>query len=198
VGPNGLTGTNNGTTVVPVAGMPFAYARQFVRASSQYIEVPHNAILHPANLSVEMWADLSADGNAGGLADKYGSGGWETYKRSDNKVAMYLNVAGGKEVNTPLIAGTLTYYAFTFDGRYLRAFVNGVLTDTNDAGGSYSIGYGGTPTLKIGVLWNYTNYLDGKLAELRVSNRARAPWEIYNTWKGLQDRDPVAGFGVEP
>ena len=197
VGPNGLTGTNYGSTAIAVVGLPFAYARHFVRSSTQYILVPHNAALHPATITVEMWANLAADSVGEGLADKYGSGGWETYKRADNKIAMYLNAAGGQEVNTPIVAGAMTYYALTFDGRYIRVFVNGVLANTNDLGSTYSIVYGGTPTLKIGMIWDNTHNLNGDLAEIRVSNRARTTWEIYNTWQGLQARDPVAGFGVE-
>jgi hypothetical protein len=207
VGPSGLTGTNNGTTAVAVTGMPFAYARQFVGASSQYITVPYNSVLNTTLLAVDLWikfTSLSGTFTVIGRMDSAGNLPFMMQFNGGTLVFQVQSVAGYRTLNWTY-GGAITtdvfyYLALTFDGQFSRIFQHGVQAAIQDFGSSSNLMTGYTFPLTIGRA-DYGGggqYFSGVLGEVRLSNRARAPWEIYNTWKGLQARDPVAGFGVEP
>lgn len=113
---------------------------------------------------------------------------WYVYVVDATKnVRMYLyTTAGVIAVNTssPLPIGISTNLAFTFDGDYLRLFINGILEDTSVKK------TGSIPTTNriLAIASNYsggTNF-NGTIDEVRIYNRALSPNEIYDHYSRLK------------
>jgi len=200
VGANVLPATVIGPTKVVVADMPFAHARQFVRTSSQYITVPTHTSFNSADVSFEAWikmTDLAVNGHLI-LDTTTGGGGVQWGIDASNNLWLWIS-AGSRNYSRPstLSIGSWGYVAGTYDGRYTELFAQGVSLGRYDFGSNADHARTGGNVL-IGRSFSGSTYTNGLVADVRLSNRARAPWEIYNTWKGHQARDPAAGFGVEP
>ncbi|MGE0026858.1 MAG: LamG domain-containing protein [Thermoleophilia bacterium] len=74
-----------------------------------------------------------------------------------------------------LTAGTWTHLAVTFDGAQLRFYRNGVLVTSTAAAGSILTSTG---VLRIGGNQVWGEWLDGRIDEVRVYNRALTAAQI--------------------
>ena len=195
LGKTGIDGTNNGTTPIAVSGQPWTYARHFVRASGQYIQVPHNAVLAPSSITLEMWVKFDSLPWAGGLQDwqtmlcKYDGNGYIIDLGDVQDLRFWFNNGSATEIQTRISTFLDNihwyYFAATYDGTNACIYVNGVLRKKEIHSGILN---GGSADLEIGRAATFPNrHFDGNMAEVRISNRAMHPWEIYNIWKASSD-----------
>lgn len=201
---NAIELTNS--SVVETSTTPFAastVAADFEAGSSSYLTVADNAPLSiTGDLTIECWLNLESvlgDGESVGLAVKYGSAGNRSY-------AFYIYRTGtqyiirhaysddgtnvtvhGANISTPS-AGTYYHYAMSFDAsaHATEFMVDGSSVGT-DTGGTRTAIYNGTAAFDVGRTNASiaTNYVDGKLDELRVWNVTKSATDI-NTSKAVE------------
>ncbi|MFA5795455.1 MAG: DUF2341 domain-containing protein [Candidatus Brocadiia bacterium] len=186
---------NNGILVnspTRVAGK-YGNGLQF-NGSNSYVSIPHNPTLAPTSqITFEAWAyraDWSGYTTDSRILSKTEGGGYQigvnetTIGAGNVGILVYRNsvYATAKVARSTLVAGW-HYFVGTYDGRYTKFYVDGVLKETNDAGGTYSIGYTSSNSLIIGAeAGNGTTavgqYFSGIIDEVRISNRALVLSEI--------------------
>jgi len=201
-------GTNYNTApVVAYPPVPFSIARQFGSDLSRRIEVGDTSALHPGLLTIEAWPMVIAP-PAGSIRDIVNRmetvdahGGYRLHVES-NSWTFGVRAADGawRSVAYPVNeTGEHHYLAGTYDGRYCRLSYDGLEVAVADYLTTQNILYGTEARpLRFGS-YDATQYFwEGRIAEVRLSNRARTPWEIYNIWKGARTKDPQLGFGIEP
>jgi len=112
------------------------------------------------------------------------SGGNELYLVSESgRVGAYVDGARRARSNSgSVVAGSWTHIAVTRQGAAIRIYIDGV---QNGSTGSYSgaLDFGGCPLyvgvdIDSGCTGGLGNYLDGRLDELRIYNRALSQTEI--------------------
>jgi prepilin-type N-terminal cleavage/methylation domain-containing protein len=165
-------------------------------SGTNYIEVPYSSILKlTSQVTCSTWAyrpDWSIpSGNTrfisktetGGytlLLDEAGSGYYTFY--------VYKNGVGylqPKTLYTGLSAGW-HYFSATFDGRYAKVYIDGVLMNTIDSGSYDIITYSYNNSLIIGAEASASNvpagqYFNGKIDDIKIYSRALSADEIkYN------------------
>jgi hypothetical protein len=122
-----------------------------------YVSIPYNSALYPTQLRVEVsgyrtdWQAESSQGKR--LISCTQGGGWSIYVDQNNLVFnAYINGAylGCDYAVSSLSAGWHDIVG-TYDGRYLKLYVDDVLVDTTDAGASYPITYSITDGILIGA-----------------------------------------------
>lgn len=199
--PGTYDGTPTGASGVVVSAdeMPWDTARNFVRASSQYITIPYNAAFDLASFTVECWIKPTSNITGSNFAVFVGcwitgNDGWMLYKRNNDLYAALAGYSGGNRLlntgpSVPADVGNWTYLAMTNTGTTTELYHNGTLFDSLTVGSP--ITYNAQPII-IGADPALVSHHDGEIAEVRYSNRVRKPWEIYQTWAAVQD--PVAGL----
>jgi hypothetical protein len=161
--------------------------------SNDNVTFPYNAALViTASVTIEAWVNLATTGQQCYVAGKI------THGNPQYGYGMYINSGnlGGDPGQITFIAGrswfdwpsvrsnarleTNKWYHVvgTFDGRYLKIYVNGKLDNTYDRGSTYTMNDSGD-NFKIGYNGNLgTNYFSGKIDEVRVWNTARTETQI--------------------
>lgn len=202
LGPNALVFTNYGTTAVSVTDMPFTFARQFVAGSSQYITTPQSSVWKPVRASWGLWVKVNTI--VPGVGQHFVStrgpstwGQWLGINTSGYLEAAFM-AAGGyptlTDTTVPFATGIWTRLDITYDGTLIRLYKNAI--EVMQAAASGDLTYDSTVPFTFGRDPRYNDkYFDGQLADFRLDNRARAPWEIYNTVAAVSD--PQIGFEVE-
>ncbi|MBI4231757.1 DUF2341 domain-containing protein, partial [Candidatus Peregrinibacteria bacterium] len=179
-------GTATGTTIV--AGYN-GNARQFNGTSSDYIAIPDSTELKPTNqITFEAWA--------------YYSNSWSSYvadsrilSKTENggyQIGINESTIGGQGwvgalvrrngayaiVRSPRseLAAGWHHFRCTYDGRYTRFYIDGVLKSVDDAGGYYAPQYVAN-SLIIGAEAGAGaapagNYFQGIIDEVRIYDRA--------------------------
>jgi hypothetical protein len=210
--------TNHGTTAVAVTGEPFAYARSFNRASSQWIAhiggPPHST---PFFIEVTVkfaslpGTNVGVDDNYGIFSDYY-TGGYGFFFAILN-IAGVINATVGagtnpggwesRNVDVTSILNTVDWFRFVvgFDGTYFYVYIDGVLIDKYAKASPGNINWITSQNM-IGTFYNegaggyiHARDFDGQMAEFRISNQIRQPWEPVNQLNAIAD--PPAGFEVE-
>ena len=171
--------------------------------SNEYVMVPYSASLAPTSaVSVEAMV-YYADWNIGldeAFVSKMETGGYSIGISDDGDDSLYAcayrNGAYGS-ATYPLsnISGGFHHVAMTFDGRYVKLYLDGALVATDDAGSSYPITYSYSNALIIGAeagtgttssMWFSTAYID----EVRV-------WDDVRTVSEIDDNRYTALVGSE-
>ncbi len=150
------------------------------------------ALVLTASVTVEAWVNISTTSQQCFVAGKIIHGG------SNYGYGMYINsgnlggdpgqitfIAGRSWSNWPsvrssarLVTNKWYHIACTFDGRYLKIYINGKLDNTYDYGSTYLMNDSGD-NFKIGYCGNLgVNYFSGKIDEVRVWNNARSEIQI--------------------
>lgn len=161
------------------------YALSFNNSLSTYISIPYNAAQQPtAALTVEAWVNVNSWAGTPGIVGNTEFGGYELeieqisgvnrlnfwVKRNNNYAVTYITQAA---------FGTGWHHvAGTFDGRFARIYLDGVLQNTDDAGGIYSIQYTYQNSLIIGAeaasgSTPFGYYFNGSINDVRIWNYAR-------------------------
>jgi hypothetical protein len=124
---------------------------------NDYISIPYNSALYPTQLRVEIsgyrddWQAESSQPKR--LISCTQGGGWSIYVDQNNlRFNAYIN--GAYQVCDYAVSSLSAGWhdiVGTYDGRYLKLYVDTVLVDTTDAGASYPITYSITDGILIGA-----------------------------------------------
>ena len=175
---------------------------EFNPTSSECAAITHTSALKPDNaITIEQWLNAT-DWSAGtptvyitALSCTQG-GGYAHYIWTNTFTSyIYANILNNYLKPSADITGFTGWHHFTttFDGRYARLYVDGVLADTQDAGSNTTIRYdidndivigaeAGTLSTPQGFYWN------GKIATTTIYNRALTPDEISKNYNALAGR----------
>ncbi|MFA7201641.1 MAG: LamG domain-containing protein, partial [Candidatus Paceibacterota bacterium] len=155
--------------------------------ATNYVGVPYAASLAPVNqISFMLWANRSGVGEWR-ILSKTETGGYGF----NTDIAFYLFRNGTYGISSATSHGGWLFVAGVFDGRYAKLYIDGVLANTNDAGGNYSITYSCSNSLIIGAEAQCstiptTPFFAGYVDDVRIYNRALSAAEIlsiYNSTK---------------
>lgn len=155
-----------------------------------YFEVPDSMDFHVQRLSIAAWIRsddwhslqtvLGKDDFLRGYQLVVGDSG-----------AAWMGIAANGEWYTAKAAcfppKQWKYVVGTYDGQYVRIFVDGVERERSAYTGSISYG---SRAIQIGRNgWNLNAYLDGDLDDLRIYNRALSADEIWQLYSGNYQKD---------
>jgi hypothetical protein len=208
LGPTGINGTAVGTAAVPVTDEPFTYVRGFTRASEEDIEFADNAAFKPAS-AITVEAVVNAVNVGGGanqvIATRYSASTFDGWLFGIYSTDISFAVKAGASYRSTTVSyfpyfGARHRVAGAYDGRRTYLYIDGVLVGSTDHGSTANISYASAVNMYVGSWRPYNptqkRYFQGTIAEVRISNVARKPWEIFNTVKAVTD--PQIGFAVEP
>lgn len=175
---------------------------EFNSASSEYAARTHTTALKPAAaITMEQW--LNADNWQAGTSGAYltalscTQGGGYAHYIWDSTFVPYIYVVALSNYLKPTasVAGFTGWHHFatTFDGRYARLYIDGILASTADAGSNTTISYdpdndivigaeAGTLSTPQGFYWN------GKIATTTIYNRALSSDEVAKNYNALAGR----------
>ena len=177
---NSSTHTYNGTTVgTTIVDGVFGKARSF-NGTSDYIYVTENDIYDSKELSIEAWIYPTIL-QTGNFVAKEGNEGYRIRFNSTGTITFFDRGATNLITSSNVVKlNTWNHVAATADKSGLRVYINGKLS------GSNSNPFGGANTTT-GVTFGRISttgaaeYFAGRLDEVRLSNKARSPYEIYQS-----------------
>jgi hypothetical protein len=118
-----------------------------------------------------------------------GQDGWTAVAFDDGRLGFFLRTGLG-QVNVTSSTGTIVtgvwyHLTFSFDGRYIRIYKDGVLTATNDLGSYTTLDFTGNTTYTtIGATGAFPNRdIRAKINHLTVHSRALSQNEIFRLYK---------------
>jgi sugar lactone lactonase YvrE len=157
---------------------------------NDYVNLGNSTALKPANaLTYEMWvyhsnwpacdSNIISNTQAGGYAF-VATPDYFKVETSVNGSYQYANF------NKTLTGSGWHHFALTFDGRYLKSFLDGEQKAESDLGASYTLTYHASNSTIIGGEAGTGSaptgrYFDGKIDELRIWNTARTASQIRST-----------------
>ncbi len=159
--------------------LPFSRYMYLEGNNSDYIEIPHDAALNPADaITLEGWVRFDAIGCVSLFGKNWQQAYWVGF--CDNSFRSYLHGLehGALRDGGTFTVGEWTHWAATWDGSVRRHYLNGELVGEFPQGGVLT---SNTDPLRIGsdVAWEATP--QAGLAEVRLWNVARTQEEIENT-----------------
>ncbi|HNF72351.1 MAG TPA: LamG domain-containing protein, partial [Chitinophagaceae bacterium] len=174
--------------------------------TNNYINLGNVAAARPtASVSVSIWFELNATGILSGrsMISCTENAGWAIHYLSNNTLEAVVRRNGSYGlVATPGTAYNNSGWHFacmTYDGRYLKLYLDGELKGTDDAGGNYPITYvanntyiGADPTTGSGIDGNF--YYKGKLDEAKIYSGALSAAEVLAEY---QMNKPIPTLGLK-
>ena len=200
---NGYTGTLTNGPTWKSAGRCKKGACLDFNGSTNYVDVGEVSLAGQSAFSIEAWVKLDSLNTQRHIVDKDETGTdypeYILYVSSNNKVYFWFstaNTSGGwgspTGSSTTLTTETWYHLAGTYDGSYIRVFINGVLDPSSpitrtgtpyDNNDNTFIG-AGKQTAPPGYGYNF----DGLIDQVRIYNYARTPAQIawdYNQGKPI-------------
>ncbi len=165
--------------------------------SNDYINVPWSTTLQPSNVTLEAWAyrtNWNTSVTSQYLAGNGENGGYYMAQIGSNMYFSAYRNGGWGQLYTSVTNLTPGWHHFsmTYDGRYLRSFIDGAQYGINDAGLNASITYAYNNSFMIGAdvgtasTPTASTYWSGLIDEVRVWNTARSGGNIdYDRWISL-------------
>ncbi len=184
-----VTATKNGcsssaSVVVTVALMASGLDFDGV---NDYVVVPNSSSLNATNLTIESWiyptGGSSQIQNVAAKASGFGSTGFKFPKTNDlwNSFSFELSINNQWQVLTASFPSSAlnqwNHVAATYDGFFMRVYLNGVLAGSLEVSGVYT---GNNSDMILGNLTSKTQYYKGSVDELRIWSRALSQCEIIN------------------
>jgi hypothetical protein len=156
--------------------------------SSDYIDVA-TPNLPTDDFTYSVWVNLDANTDEMIAMASDGAGGNEFffYINGSSQVQMAVNTTGYTFTSATISVGAWTHIVATRSGTTLTVYVDGVNKGTDTASGTMGFS---TCSLLIGADADATcvgslgNYLDGKIDEFRIYNRALSETEVLALYKG--------------
>lgn len=188
---NDVVGTNNGVLVSGVGFAPGKVGQAFsFNGGSSYIRIPDSPSLHFTNaMTIEAWIYPTSLGTFHNIVSKWDSSNQRAYTtalQSDGRLVLGVcndglcsQGTGGSSGNvwstTLPPANQWTHFAATYDGAFLRMYVNGIL----EGQVPYTLGiFPGGNNLIIGAAIPGLSPFAGLIDEPSVYKRALLPNEI--------------------
>jgi hypothetical protein len=168
------------------------------------ISVPYTATLEPTTaITVSAWVKFDNTTSNVRVAGKTEGGGYVLGSTIDGytdrnfyvyRNGAYANVGWS---NTNYSTNTWYHFVGTYDGRYMKFYVDGDLKDTDDAGATYPIYYAAENEFCIGTeasspSCGMTADFDGNIADVRVYDRALTATEVTSLYQGADIQTTVA------
>lgn len=181
---NALDGTPSGT--LSYSGI-LGLARNF-EGSSDSITVSHNTALNiTTNLSIEAWINpdsMDSSGSWNRIVEKGSDNQYGFSLSSQSGYGLIMRLYGTSTVSTysyviPTL-GVWSHVAVTYDGSYVRFYLNGQLVSQTANTGSITTT---TENLVIGNWTTATRGFDGRIDEVRISNKTRTDDEIKQAYE---------------
>ena len=189
---NGHDGTVNGATLTTdIEGNPdSAYSFD---GNGDYIEVLHSSDLSPTNqITFSTWAyreDWSTYSQEKILSKTHAGGysiGADSYDIPIGNIGVQVfrnNSYASPYISASSLASGWHHFAGTYDGRYLKFYVDGELKNSDDAGNNYPVQYNYNSSLIIASeadesVGEQQWYFDGKIDEVKIWNCALSAEEI--------------------
>jgi len=175
----------------------FGNALNFVGRDAR-VNVPHDNSLNTVEMTFELWVKPNENSSLLLLSKYPSSTGFYVGKVSNNKWLFLLK--GSVVYSTSKITvGEWTHLAGTYDGSFLRIFVNGIEEAAKSATGLFN---NNSQPLTIGnnphkVAWQYNDVID----EVKIYNRAKTAAEILADYQGgapVTNTPPTASFAYSP
>jgi len=159
-------------------------ALTFSSTTATHVIVPHTDTLKPAHVTVEAWVNVGSWSGYPAIVGNTEFGGYELeieQVSGEDRLHFWVHRNGsyGDAYITRTDFGTGWHHvAGTFDGRYAKIYLDGVLKMTNDAGLTTSIHYHYNNALIIGAEASqgagpFGYYFDGIIDNVRIWNHAR-------------------------
>lgn len=172
--------------------VPFTHCARF-NGTSGFMSNSDSALEPSPPFTVEGWVRINGDTGTSQIIvgkENFNTDGWRIYVDSNiNIVYSCTDGSPSTIVGPQLLIDKWYYFAMVHDGTNLIGYLNGDQVDKITAGitvntaQDFVIGRDSATS----SLW-----LDGDVAEIRMSGVARTPWEIYNTYNAVDD--PQIGF----
>ena len=159
--------------------------------SNDYVAVPDSTILEPANITVEAWVKrLGPLGTYKYILNKQYGPGWASYglyTGSTGGLMFYIGTGSwyhlSPDAGASVWDGNWHHIAGTFDGSYVRLYVDGnevgsstpVPSGTSIAYNGAGINIGGPSDKSLGGPYHFGGVID----EVRISNVARTSFDLF-------------------
>ena len=158
--------------------------------SNDSVGILYTADLAPtSSITFEAWAYKPSwtSAEATRILSKTESGGY-TLLFSSSAIYAYIYRNGAyctPSYSTTGLSSGWHHFAGSYDGRYTKIYVDGILRNTDDAGANYPITYAYNNTLFIGAEADSNNdqtpagnFFTGKIDQVKIFNYARTPAQI--------------------
>lgn len=183
---------------------PIFSNRAFIfNGSSQYAEISHNAALKPTiAITMEQW--IASNNWNEPVAGNYDTslsctqGGGYAHYIWDGLFRSYVRSGGGYRIPTVNVSSFANeswhHLVTTFDGRYTKIYVDGILGATDDMTSSgNAIQYAFNNSVLIGAEATSTTgtdgfYWNGKISVTRIYNRALNAEEVLQNFNASKSR----------
>ena len=153
-----------------------------------YATMADSPSLRPTNITVCAWINLTSLGSgAYRIIDHESAIPWYGYGVLINNKQINFEAYTSSNTaiigNTTLTTGTWYYIVSTYDGAYMKTYINGV-SDATPVAKTGNILYNVTqnPTIGTRDVSPPSNIFPGYIDDVRVYSRALAPYEIYDQY----------------
>ncbi|MFC1600634.1 LamG domain-containing protein [Patescibacteria group bacterium] len=158
--------------------------------TDDYIEIGDQDILDfdYGDFTVEAWVNLTANGQIAGKWDYsatvsgyglYATGGNLTFQLGNDSNGTCDVMWYGNQLSYPYTPGVWTHHAVTIDrDGYAKMYVDGVMVDSYDISASSACDFSNSYNFRIGKRGTSSNFIGGKIDEVRVYDYARTPGQI--------------------
>jgi hypothetical protein len=169
-------GTINGATTTgdSIRGKAMKF-----NGSSDYIDTSYSANFGSQAFTVSGWAKFNSAGNYETLAGTYdGTTGWILRKDNNDRYQLWIdgnNISGG---TVPIGSWVHMTGVRKSDGT-ARVYANGELVASGDLSGNAD----SSSSLNLGRYPNGSNYVDGKLDDIRIYNRPLEAYEVQQLYQ---------------
>ena len=158
-------------------------------ASGDYVEIPHDESLSPANFTIECWINLEGEAGEQTIIDKRGANGGYNIRIAGNDyplgVAVVIKDTEESVLSVDKLFDKYTWYhlAATYDGSIIKLYINGELSGSKNSNKDIT---NTSRTLRIGEFGGYpsNSYMfHGLIDDLRIWDKALSKAEIDSNMK---------------
>lgn len=157
---------------------------------STYVEVPNSASLNPTVFTISAWVKLISNSNWSNFVVSKGGDGstghYGLHVMSDTHcIQSIIGKIGGTQIgvnsNSQISFNKWSHICSVYDGKDLKVYVDGELSNSISATGNYELG-SNTESLFIGknnhYLFNYQYWFNGFMDDIRIFNIALSDNDI--------------------
>lgn len=189
--------TNYGATIDDNGKIGQCYS---FNGTNNYISLEYPNMLKPSIVSITAWyQNDNAEGSY--LINCYESGGCGlTTGTTANRMRIQIYSGGYSNAEIEIPDNKWHHYAGTFDGRYIKMYLDGTLAATKDLGSVKEMTYHDTTPWHImsnpGSKGTPSSYGTGKVNDVRIYDHCLSPKEVKEIYKGLMLHYKLDNHGI--